>query len=158
MNKGVLSGMARATATGMRRVTGLIANGGLASYCIYLGAVAANALVVLKSALAANQWTDAVVINGRGCVNWAAVEAAGSVGAGAGQLLLDGAVICTTSAAIASSNQGAMLVGGFSYDTSTNHPTVVFQPLYFESQCVLQVKVTNAGTDMKAAINAEIHA
>lgn len=158
MNRGILAGAARITANAGRRVVGVLQSSAGVPYAVYYCAGFANALQILKSSLVANQWTDAIVINGRGCVNWAAVEASGSVINGYGRLIIDGNIVATTTATMSATSDGAMLVGAACRDATTQQVSVAFQPIYFESQCVIQVKVSTGGTAMYAAINAEVHA
>jgi len=146
-------------ATKIRRVTGLSGGTGVIQYASFYGAPAANATVVLTPLLPAATWTDAIVINGPGQVNWAAVEAYGSVGAGsAGRLILDGVTVITTTAGLSTTYNSAMLVGGFAYDVANSQSMVAFQPIQFNSQLKIQVKVGTINTQFNVAINYEVHA
>lgn len=144
----------------IRRVTALSGGASRIQYTAFYGAPAANATVVLTPLLPAATWTDAIVINGPGQVNWATVEAYGTTGAGSGgRLILDGVtVITTTTTSLASTYDGAMLVGGFAYDAVNSQSMVAFQPIQFNSQLKIQVKVTNINTQFNVGINYEVHA
>lgn len=143
----------------IRRVTALSGGTWQIQYTAYYGAPAANATVVLTPLLPAATWTDAIVINGPGQVNWATVEAYGATGAGsAGRLILDGVTVITTTASLATTYNGAMLVGGFAYDAVNSQSMVAFQPIQFNSQLKIQVKVTNINTQFNVGINYEVHA
>lgn len=154
------SGLPNTGTNKIRRVLSLSGGTTMIANVVTNGSIAANALVAASPSLTGGVWTDVVVINGAGQINWAAVESASAgMGVGtSGRLLLDGVVVATTTANLPSATNGALLAGAFSLDVANAQSTVAFQSLPFNSQAKIQVKSGNNAVTMNVGVNYEVHA